>query len=241
MVPVSDTFERVLSLETSTPVGGVALVVGDRVVSSVVATMAGSHSRRLLVDAHRILADEGLTVQDLDLIVVSQGPGSFTGLRIGMATAKGLHLASGVPLVGVSSLATMASGAACGLVAPALDARKREVYLALYDAETLAPLVPDSVVSPRDAVGLVADAAGGRPVAWMGGGARLYWDVLGGSAPGWRLLGPAWEHPDPIRLALLGRERASTEGLPDPAALEPNYIRPSEAELARAKRPTPRT
>ena len=230
----------VLALETSTPLGGVALLEGTELRCRVVARMAGSHSRRLLSDIAAMLSNAGLSMEDVDLLVVSLGPGSFTGLRIGIATAKGLALASGAPLVGVSSLATMAAAASAreGLVAPALDARKRQVYSALYrigEGRT-EQILEESVEDPALWGQRTARAASGEPVLWIGAGAQLYRDqLLAPCAPGSRVGRALWDAPDPAFLALLGREKASGEPPGEWAALEPNYIRLSDAELARKR------
>lgn len=231
-------YPRVLALETSTPVGGVALLDGPRLVSRWTAQMGGSHSRRLLADVHLLLQREGLTVGDLDLIVASLGPGSFTGMRIGLATLKGLAFASGVPVAGASSLLCMAQGAALrdGLVAPALDARKREVYSAVYRCSggEVEALTDEVVEGPGSWAERVAQLADGEPVVWLGQGARVYAEVLlEPCAAGSRVAGTEWDGPDPAQLALLGRRNAEINGPADLEALEPNYIRPSEAELGR--------
>jgi tRNA threonylcarbamoyladenosine biosynthesis protein TsaB len=231
-------YPKILAIETSSNLGGVALLDGEAVRGCVLAWMAGAHSRRLLADVDELLRREELKVADLDLLVASLGPGSFTGLRIGWATIKGLSLASGVPMVGASSLLVLAGAAAAceGLVCPALDARKGELYTALYRMRSgsCEPVLPECVIAPARWLAHVAEVAQGAPVLWLGAGARQYAELLlAGSPAGSRLLGPAFDAPDPVRLALLGREQARAAGPADAAAIEPNYLRASEAELAR--------
>lgn len=231
-------FARVLALETSTARGGLALLEGDEVRLAAVIRIGGAGSRRLLPLLDELLRVEGLQMADLHLLVSSLGPGSFTGLRIGLATIKGLALAAGLPVVGASSLATLAHAASPhdGLVAAVLDARKGEVYAALYRFRqgSRTTLLDETVEPPSRWAARVAAAAAGEPVLWLGTGARLYGELLlGESPPGSWLHGPEFDSPDPAHLALLGRARALAGGPADLAALEPNYLRPSEAELHR--------
>ncbi|MBM4319143.1 MAG: tRNA (adenosine(37)-N6)-threonylcarbamoyltransferase complex dimerization subunit type 1 TsaB [Deltaproteobacteria bacterium] len=228
---MSSPFARVLALETSTTLGGLALLEEDEVRAKLVIRTGGAHSRRLLPLLEELLDQEGLKPHDLHLLVASLGPGSFTGLRVGMATIKGLALAASLPVAGASSLATLAHAAApCnGLVAPTLDARKGEVYAALYRFHRgqRQTVLAEAVVPPESWAQRVAAAAGGEPVLWLGSGARLYREALAPCSPaGSWLLGAEFESPDPAHLALLGRERALAEGPADLATLEPNYLRP---------------
>jgi tRNA threonylcarbamoyladenosine biosynthesis protein TsaB len=227
-------YRRVLALETSSSLGGVALLEGEQVRGAASTWMAGAHSRRLLSDLDELLRREGLRVEELDLLVVSLGPGSFTGLRIGLATVKGLSLASGVPIAGASSLLTLASAVeACeGLVAPTLDARKGEVYSTLLRmrsgrAETV---LAEQAVDPSAWAARVAAAAGSEPVLWLGTGALLYRELLLPPCPaGSRLAGRACDSPQAVHLAFLGREQALRCGPADLARLEPNYLRALDA------------
>lgn len=235
----------ILALETSTQLGGVALLRGEQVRGLILANMLGAHSRRLLRDVRAVLADQQIAVGALAAVVVDRGPGSFTGLRVGMATAKGLCWAAGVPLVGVSSLAALAQ-AACGwrgLVAPTLDARKGEIYGSLLQMGVqgaLEPVLPDCVAAPERWAQQVAEAAAGAPVLWIGGGARAYAPVLlAASGAGSRLGHPAIDAPDPVWVGILGGRRLAERG-PDPLeTLEPDYLRASDAELSLGARVSP--
>jgi len=125
---------KALALDTATPAGSAALVQGAAVLAESNLSPGKTHSRTLVPEIQRLLARLDLTVHDLDLIAVGLGPGSFTGLRIGLAVAKGLAWAAGKPLVGVPSLDALVQGLppqpiqAC----PMLDARRGQVYAALY-------------------------------------------------------------------------------------------------------------
>ncbi|MDY6850705.1 MAG: tRNA (adenosine(37)-N6)-threonylcarbamoyltransferase complex dimerization subunit type 1 TsaB [Thermodesulfobacteriota bacterium] len=125
---------KALALDTATPAGSAALVQGSAVLAESNLPPGKTHSRTLVPEIQRLLTRLGLTVHDLDLVAVGLGPGSFTGLRIGLAVAKGLAWAAGKPLVGVPSLDALVWGLpprpiqAC----PMLDARRGRVYAALY-------------------------------------------------------------------------------------------------------------
>ena len=122
---------RILALETSTLAGSAALLEGGRIVGESLLDVALTHSERLMAMVDRLIQDSGWRATDLEALAVSTGPGSFTGLRIGIATAKGLALALGVPVAPVPTLDALAWNLpfADALVCPLLDARKGEVYL----------------------------------------------------------------------------------------------------------------
>lgn len=125
----------VLGIETATPHGSVALYGEKGVVGELILLNERSHSEKLLPSIDILLKTVGLTPSDLSAVAVSKGPGSFTGIRIGVAAAKGLALSLGIPLYGIPSLEVLATNAAPGrgLVRPVIDARRREIFTALYD------------------------------------------------------------------------------------------------------------
>ncbi|RKY01883.1 tRNA (adenosine(37)-N6)-threonylcarbamoyltransferase complex dimerization subunit type 1 TsaB, partial [Candidatus Poribacteria bacterium] len=125
---------RVLGIDTSTTTGSIGLIDGDKVVAEHVLDVMETHSSRLMPAIDQMLKKAGLSIWDVDLIAVSKGPGSFTGLRVGVATAKGLAYALRKPIVGVPSLDVLAFGVKFfdGLICPLLDARRGEVYGAIY-------------------------------------------------------------------------------------------------------------
>lgn len=220
----------VLALETASPAGGVALV-GEEVLGEVFLASKETYSRRLLKAARYLLEHVGLSLSDLSGVAVSLGPGSFTGLRIGLATAKGLALGAGLPLVGVPTLKALASGLSFfpGDVCPVLDARRRQVYAALYRWEeaSLCEILPPSLLSPEKLVSFIE-----RPTIFLGDGLKAY-------QPYWQeALGEKFQqapallsHPRPAAVGILGRERLLAGNTDDPHRLVPIYLRPSEAEL----------
>jgi tRNA threonylcarbamoyladenosine biosynthesis protein TsaB len=178
-----------------------------------------------------VLAQAGVTVGDVGAVAVSIGPGSFTGLRIGLGFAKGIAFAGGVPLVGVSTLEALAVAAAApagATVCAALDARKRECWAALFrmaDDGTPERLTDDLAIGAAE---LAARLPAGCIV--VGDGGDAYADVLGAHT----ILRPfATHHPRGGAIALLGARRLASGFPGDPATLEPIYGRPADAETAR--------
>lgn len=178
----------------------------------------------------------GLSIEAVDAFGVTHGPGSFTGLRVGIATVKGLAIATGKPVVGFSSLAMLAMNLphAAFPVCPMLDARKNEVYTAIYRCGSLPePIVGDCVVSPADFLERISG-----PALFVGSGAVRYRELIAERLGDRALFPPAACH---VPRASSGAAEAGSlfaRGLAVPAGeLRPLYIRPSEAELARMKMP----
>lgn len=129
---------KILALEASAKACSVAVLDGHILMGETFLQQARTHSETLLPSVHFLLESLNLTLEDIDKIAVNEGPGSFTGLRIAIAVAKGLSLASGKPLVGVSTLEAMVYGAkdlGNGLFCPVMDARRQQVYHALFRVE----------------------------------------------------------------------------------------------------------
>lgn len=228
---------RILALDTSTEVAGVALLDGDRICFSHVFRHHANLSQRLLPSVQWLLTDAGLAFQDVGALVVGLGPGSFTGVRIGVTTAKVLAQVASLPVVGIGTLAAMAGAAAmCTglLVCPAIDARKHEVYGALYRIGSEGPeevLAPAALPAAKLAA-LVSQH--GEPVLVCGTGAVRYRQEFE-AALGARLRTvPGHDFPDPVVLAHLGRRRLERGERDDPIGLVPIYARPSEAERSLA-------
>ena len=99
---------KILAIDTSSMTGSVALCIGDTLLAEFLVNLRSTHSERLLLQIEQIFAMTGVTDADLDLVAVVHGPGSFTGLRVGLATAKGLATAAGIPVVGLSTLEVLA-------------------------------------------------------------------------------------------------------------------------------------
>ena len=217
---------RVLAVETSTLAGGVALLDGDVLLGQYLLDVRVTHSERLMVAVDRLLGDAGFTARALTGLAVAVGPGSFTGLRVGLSTVKGLALALGIPVAAVPTLDAMAASLpfAALPVCPVLAARKGEVYASLYrwdgaamrrEWEYLA-LAPETLTARL-----------GEPVILLGDGAPAIRSPHARPAP------PSHRAPSPAWVALLGAERLRAGETVAPADLVPMYLRPSEAELKR--------
>jgi len=164
-----------LAIESSAKTASAALVEDGRLIAQNLQHAGLTHSRTLLPMIHSLLDGLDRKVGDIDKIAVAHGPGSFTGLRIGVATAKGLAFAADKPLVGVSSLEAMAHQAkhlGPGLITPVMDARREQVYNALFRAggERLIRLTEDRAIAIED-VFAQTDHAG--PYLLVGDGAAL--------------------------------------------------------------------
>ena len=217
---------RVLALETSTLAGGVALVDGERLVAEYVLDVSVTHSERLMSAVDRVLADARWTPRELEGLAVSIGPGSFTGLRIGVSTAKGLAWALGLPIAAVPTLDAMAAAVPWPAlpVCPVLQARRDEVYACLYhhDGEGLRREWEYLALSPEELAARLTE-----PTLLIGDGAA------GVSSPHARQLPPPRRVPSPACVAVLGRERLRLGDSIGAAELSPFYLRPSQAELRR--------
>jgi tRNA threonylcarbamoyladenosine biosynthesis protein TsaB len=205
---------RVLGIETSTLVSRVALFDGERLVGEETAP-AQPHSEALVPLIDGLVRRAGLAPQDLELMAVSIGPGSFTGLRIGLATAKGLAFALGRPLVTVSSMAALAHAAGLPRVITAVDARRGEVFGARYD------------VADDRAVAVLADGlfTAGAFAAALGEHASL--PAVGDGVhliPGLGPFDPTIV-PRAASVARLGLARWRDRPIDEVASAEPAYLR----------------
>jgi tRNA threonylcarbamoyladenosine biosynthesis protein TsaB len=229
---------RVLALDTTTRAGSVAVIDDDRVLFEERGDPLRSQAERLPADLTRAIAAAGLGWDAIDLLAVATGPGSFTGLRIGIATMQGLAFVGGKRLVPVSALVAAACGAATGMavgdiVGAWLDAHRREVFSALYrerDAPPFAAGRLEELEAP--AVGSPSAtwqrwAGPMRPAAVVGDGAVLYADTVRGDA---RVIEPPVLAPIVARLAI---ERAQLGGSLNPAAVQPLYVRRPDVEITR--------
>jgi tRNA threonylcarbamoyladenosine biosynthesis protein TsaB len=224
----------VLGIETSSLHGGVALVGEAGLIAEYALNIDVTYSERLLPAIDRLLADAGLAVPDLGGLAVAIGPGSFTGLRIGLTTAKALAAASGKPLVGVPTLRALAWSRPFTPhpICPVLDARKGEVYCALFRwvHGELTQAMDDAALAPEALAGRITE-----PTLFVGDGVSLHGPFFRRTLGPLALLSPpSLTGARPAAVAALGRERLLRGEREDPAGIVPRYLRPSEAELKRA-------
>jgi tRNA threonylcarbamoyladenosine biosynthesis protein TsaB len=219
---------KLLAIDTSTLIAGVGVSV-DGVLRAERRHRVTTHSEALMGMVDEVLREAGVESRALDAVVCGAGPGSFTGLRIGLATAKGLCFALGRPLALVSSLEALAARAPEGSrVCAVIDAHKAEVYAGLYRiVNGLPERITDERVLPPDA--LARELPAHAPIVLVGEGVLRYPTLR---SPGCELYDDDGS-PRPTELLKLGQTRL-TEGADDLGA-GPRYIRASEAEIEKAK------
>lgn len=223
---------KLLTIDTSTTACSVALSCDGELIAEYLVNQGGTLTSRILGCVDTVLRGVGLAVDDLDGFGVALGPGSFTGLRVGIATVKGLALAAEKPVAGFSSLAMLAMNLpwATHPVCPMFDARKKEVYAGVYECRDLPlALVPDSVVSPA----VFLDKITG-PAIFIGEGAVRYRELISARLGGKALFAPfTAQLPRASAGALLVADAFARGETVPLELLLPAYIRPSEAELAK--------
>jgi len=231
-MPPSLNGPLILALENSSLCGSVAIVSPGGCLAESSLTTTKTHSQRLLPAIQQVMADSGVSWQELSAIAVSAGPGSFTGLRIGLSTAKGLAMATGKPLISVSSLSTLACQLpwTTRLICPLLDARKQEVYAAFYRSdEDGIPRRSGAIeaITPEDLAQRINE-----DVIFIGDGAEIYREVLTKGVRGQAsFANPAIFF---LRAAALGASalvKWQRGEVLDTASTTPDYIRLSEAEI----------
>jgi tRNA threonylcarbamoyladenosine biosynthesis protein TsaB len=224
----------ILAFESSARPASVALVRDGRLLSQYTQCSALTHSRTLLPMAEDMLKNTELTLRDVDLIAVAHGPGSFTGVRIGVSTVKGLCWGAQKPCVGVSTLEAMAwhGLAAGGLICPVMDARRAQVYNALFRIEGDRPLrlCPDRAISLEE-LGAELRALG-ESVFLVGDGAALTKAYLDGQGIPCRLAPDDLVWQDAWGVAMAAQDKPPVSG----AELLPVYLRLSQAERERQAR-----
>ena len=228
---------KILALETSAKAVSAAVSEDGRILASGYQDTGLTHSRTLMPIVEHILKNTGLTAADMDAIAVAAGPGSFTGIRIGVAAAKGLAFAADKPAVGVSTLAAMARNVAfCdGLVICAMDARRQQVYNALFEAKDgqLTRLTPDRAIALEElAEELRSDP---RPKTVVGDGAKLCLAHLTAAGIPCRLAPAHLVMQNAMSVALEAEAMAAEGKLVSAQALEPVYLRPAQADRLRQK------
>ena len=225
----------ILALESSAKAASVALMEDESLIAQYSQCSGLTHSRTLLPMVEDMLKNTEKKIADVDLIAVAHGPGSFTGIRIGVSTVKGLAWASDKKCVGVSTLEAMAwhGVSAGGLICPVMDARRSQVYNALFETDgdgRPVRLTEDRAVSLAELAGELKDYEC-APLL-VGDGAKLTYDYLTNEglacrmAPANLLYQSAWG----VGMAALGREAGSADDL------LPVYLRLSQAERERQER-----
>ena len=223
---------RILAIDTASRSCSVAVMDGDLVLAEINDASGETHSRHLMAMVAQAVAMSVKHIGAIDGYAVTRGPGSFTGLRIGISAAKGLAEAAGRPLVGVSSLEALAWPVAQtdAIILPMLDARRKEVYAARYIHRdgALKPLGTERALPPEDAVAGLAE-----PCFLVGDGALAYEGRLRAALGAHMQLAlPSQHNIRASTVAFLARERL-TGALDERMTLTPHYLRPSYADQGR--------
>lgn len=228
---------KILALESSAVAASAALCEDEELIAQSFQRSGLTHSRTLLPMARDLLDNCGVSLHDVDLIAVAAGPGSFTGLRIGVATAKGLAWAEDKPCCGVSTLEAMAWNVAHvdGVICCAMDARRQQVYNALFEARDgrIFRLTEDRAIA---AEAVFAEENGKKANLLVGDGAKLCYNVASemGLCP--RLAPPHLLHQSGWGVARAALEQARRGETTTAEALVPVYLRLSQAERERLER-----
>ncbi len=211
--------------------GSVALVDEGELISEHILNIKVTHSERLLPTIDDTLKDAKVRISDIDGFAISIGPGSFTGLRIGASTIKGLAFATGKPVVGIPTLDALAENVLFTdyLVCPILDARKKEVYTAFYkrdEKNTLRKLTTDLAIGPGDLLKRINEK-----VVFLGDAIDVYGALIRGELQDLALFAPVnLRLPRASNVARLGLDELRKNHTIDLHTFTPSYVRRSEAE-----------
>ena len=221
---------KILALDSSAVAATVALCEDQRLLAEYTVNNGNTHSETLLPLVESLMSHFSLTPRDIDLFAVSSGPGSFTGVRIGAATVKGLAFGLDTPCVGVSTLEALAENALIceGLICPVMNARRSQVYTALFrsDGKTLERLLPDSAMSILDLDELLSKH--GEKVAFTGDGYSITVGALQKTAV--REVPERLRHQSAFSVAQVAYRGYLADSSVSDRELKVNYLRPSQAE-----------
>lgn len=236
----------ILSIETATLSGSVVLCRNELLLASLAGDSERSHSNTLLIEIDEVLTIGGCKLVDIDVFAVSTGPGSFTGLRIGIATVKGLAFTLQRPCVGIPTLEAIAHSArVCGRVVAVLPAGRGEVFVQMFSVatDTITPLDAAKHISPNLMLNRYDQF---EEISWCGEGAQVHRALIAEAAertgralmeetdsamrqPGWRLIARRTNLAESVAELALRRIRANY--LTAAEKLQAVYVRPSDAEL----------
>ncbi len=223
---------KILALETATIAGSVAIFDNaSGLVGEVRINVRIAHAERLMPSIQWLLESSRISIEEVDAFAVSIGPGSFTGLRIGLSTVKGFAFATGKPVVSVPTLDAFARTVPfCAYqICPILDARKDEVFTGLYrwEGKGIEKIMPEKAMSPERLINEIKDQT-----LFIGDGITRYGDVIKEKCGNLALFPPpSIMSPSASTVAEIAYEKYNQGELSEPVSLVPFYIRKSEAEL----------
>ena len=228
----------ILAFETTAKAGSVALLEDGKLLAESYQNTGLTHSQTLMVMAEDMLKQAGKTVADVTAVAVAEGPGSFTGVRIGVAAAKGFAWGAELPCYGVSTLESMAVslGVYQGYVCACMDARRNQVYNALFyvNCGEVRRVTEDRAIALAELKEELLKLEG--PVFLVGDGAMLTHKTLGAEVTGLILPPEHRIQQRAVGVALLAAKKAANGESGDANALSPNYLRLSQAERERMEK-----
>jgi len=222
----------ILAADTSTPYLSIALYKNARLVAEISEYAERKHAENILLYLDQILQETDTSLLDIDLLAVAHGPGSFTGVRVGVSAWKGLAAGANIPIIGISTLDALARRAdlASGTVCTLLDAKMNEVYAAVYryqrgERQTLY----DHTVAPIDSILRHCP----EDTAFLGDGAALYREQIASAFPKAKLFPKAFDFPGASSVALEALALTESRTQPPESNVTPVYLRQSQAEVNR--------
>ena len=228
----------ILAFETSAKAASVALMENGKLLGEGYQNTGLTHSQTLMVMAEDVLKQCGKAAADVEAVAVAAGPGSFTGVRIGVAAAKGFAWGAELPCYGVSTLEAMAEslGAWDGYVCPCMDARRNQVYNAVFSvtAGKLTRITEDRAIALSDLKEELKNTE--KPIFLVGDGANLCYNTLKSDVPNLVLPPEHRVHQRAVGAAILAQRMADEGVAPSGGELEPNYLRLSQAEREKLER-----
>jgi len=228
----------ILAFETTAKAGSVALLEDGKLLAESYQNTGLTHSQTLMVMAEDMLKAAGKTMADVTAVAVAEGPGSFTGVRIGVAAAKGLAWGAELPCYGVSTLESMALtlGIYEGYICACMDARRNQVYNALFyvSCGVMERVCEDRAIALSDLKTDLEHLDG--PIFLVGDGSNLTYTTLHDTIDELILPPEHWMHQRASGVALAAARKAAAGESGDAAAMAPNYLRLSQAERERMER-----
>ena len=228
----------ILAFETTAKAGSVALTENGKLLGEFYQNTGLTHSQTLLTMAEDLLKSCGKTVTDVTAVAVAEGPGSFTGVRIGVAAAKGFAWGGEIPCYGISTLEAMAKtlGIYQGYVCPCMDARRSQVYNALFYVNhgEIQRLQPDRAIALADLGEELKNLS--EPIFLVGDGSNLCYNTLKDTVSSLILPPEHRMHQRASGVALLAEEKIAAGEIGDANGLSPNYLRLSQAERERMEK-----
>jgi tRNA threonylcarbamoyladenosine biosynthesis protein TsaB len=226
-----------LAFETSAKAASVALFDGEKLLGESYQNTGLTHSQTLMLMAEDLIKNCGVTVNDLTSVAVAAGPGSFTGVRIGVSAAKGLAWGGEIPCFGVSTLEAMALGLGIqeGYILPTMDARRAQVYTALFSVKNgvVTRVLEDQAIALTE---LKEKLPADQPIFLVGDGSTLTYNTLSQEIPSLIMSPEHKMHQRAVGVGLAALAAISRGEKGDGETLTPNYLRLSQAERERMEK-----